>query len=235
MKELSVIIPAAGAGKRMGGNVNKQFMMLGGVPIIIHTLRAFQECERVRQIVVVTTRDAIDRVKKDVQQLHYLKVGDVVCGGEHRQDSVYNGLQALSNFPTDIVMIHDAVRPLVHQSEIRAVADAAEEYGAAVIGVQPKDTIKASSDGVFYSMTLDRASLWAVQTPQAFRWQIFHEASKKAREESFYGTDDAQLVERFGIRVKIVPGSSDNIKVTTPDDLELAEHLILRRKQEDSV
>ncbi len=234
MENISVIIPAAGVGKRMGGNVDKQFMLLAGVPILVHTLRVFQECERVRHIVVVTSLTSIACVKEYVQQWNISKVKDVIPGGVHRQDSVFNGLQALSHLTDDIVMIHDAVRPFIRQREILAVAEGAEKYGAAVIGVQPNDTIKISGDGIFYDATLDRAAIWAVQTPQAFQWKVLLEAAVKARNDSFYGTDDAQLVERLGAKVKIIPGCSDNIKITTPDDLELAERLFLRRKQENS-
>jgi 2-C-methyl-D-erythritol 4-phosphate cytidylyltransferase len=230
MKDLSVIIPAAGSGKRMGGDISKQFLPLGGVTILVRTLRKFQDCERVERIVVVTSQDSIDRVEEYVQQWNISKVIRVIAGGEHRQDSVYQGLQTLSSFTPDIVMIHDAVRPFIREHEILAVADAATKYGAAVIGFQPKDTIKTSSDGIFYGETLDRAALWTVQTPQAFRWKVFQEASIRAHNDSFYGTDDAQLVERIGMRVKIVPGCSDNIKVTTPDDLDIAERLLLRRE-----
>jgi 2-C-methyl-D-erythritol 4-phosphate cytidylyltransferase len=230
MRDLSVIIPAAGMGKRMGGDVNKQFMLLAGVPILVHTLRIFQECERVERIVVVTSQHSIEKVNGYVHKWNLSKIVNVIVGGEHRQDSVSKGLQDLSRFENTIVMIHDAVRPCVRSSDILAVADAAAEFGAAVVGVQPKDTIKTSRDGFFYSETLDRAILWAVQTPQAFQWKVFQEASLQARKDSFYGTDDAQLVERLGFRVKIVPGCTDNIKVTTPGDLDLAERLVKKRK-----
>lgn len=235
MKDVSVIIPAAGEGKRMGGNVRKQFLLLDGVPILVHTLRTFQECERVRRIVVVTSGTTIDDVKDYVQRWNIHKVVSVVRGGVHRQDSVYEGMQSLLSFAPEIVMVHDAVRPFVRQRDIIAVADGAAESGAAVIGVQPKDTMKTSRDGIFYEATLDRSALWAVQTPQAFQWKIFYEACIKAHNDSFYGTDDAQLVERVGMKVKIIHGNSDNIKVTTPDDLELAERLFLRRKRENPV
>ncbi len=233
MSDLSVIIPAAGVGKRMGGDVSKQFMLLAGIPILVHTIRVFEECERVGHIIVVTTQSSIDRVKEYVHTWNCLKVRNVISGGAHRQDSVYLGLQALSQSATDIVMIHDAVRPFIRQEEICTVADAAVKYGAAVVGLQPNDTIKTSLDGAFYNLTLDRATLWAVQTPQAFQWNIFYEASVKARNDSFYGTDDSQLVERLGMKVKIIPGSSDNIKITTAGDLELAERIFLRRKHEN--
>ena len=230
MRDLSVIIPAAGVGKRMGGDVSKQFINIAGVPILVHTLRKFQECERVERIVIATSQQSIEHVNGYVRQWNVSKVVNVIAGGEHRQDSVFRGLQDLSRFDNTIVMIHDAVRPCIRSSDILAVADAAVEFGAAVIGVQPSDTIKTSGDKVFFSETLDRTTLWAVQTPQAFQWKIFYEASIQARKDAFYGTDDAQLVERLGFRVKIVPGCADNIKVTTPDDLDRAERLVERRK-----
>ncbi len=229
MKKVSVIIPAAGIGKRMGKSVSKQFLMLKGIPLFIHTIKIFELHPKVDKIVVVVPDFMVSHVKELMVEFEIHKVSDVLAGGEHRQDSVINGFQALNPEPDDIVIIHDAVRPFVSISEISRCIEAAEQCGAAAVAIQPKDTIKTSVENEYFESTLDRGHLWSVQTPQIFRSDILGEAFRHAKSAGFYGTDDAQLVEKTGIKVKIIPGSYDNIKITTPEDLELAKLIIKRR------
>jgi 2-C-methyl-D-erythritol 4-phosphate cytidylyltransferase len=152
----------------------------------------------------------------------------VTVGGEKRQDSVYNALRRLSINPSDIVMVHDGVRPFIESKRVSHLIRACKDHEAAVLAVQPKDTIRRSRGGEFFDQTLDRNALWLVQTPQAFRGSLLMKAFKKAKVDKFYGTDEAVLVERIGVKAKIVEGSYDNIKITTQEDIELGQ-LILDR------
>lgn len=229
-ERVTAIIPAAGEGKRIGGEVQKQFRSLLGKPILAHTLEKFQTCEAVDEIVLVVSDSMMTDSTRLVEDYHISKVVEVVRGGSRRQDSVYNGLQALMVHPTDIVLIHDAVRPLVSHVQIEELIEACITYKAVVPAVQPKDTIKHSSpDGEFVFSTLDRSSLWLVQTPQAFAADLVVSAYQRAHAEQYSATDDASLVERMGVNVKIVEGRYDNMKITTSEDLSIAE-VILKRQ-----
>jgi 2-C-methyl-D-erythritol 4-phosphate cytidylyltransferase len=220
------VIPAAGTGSRMGGNRPKQFLELDGKPILFRTIEQFQSSSIVDCIVLVVGEDDIETVKALTQR--HEKVRDVIRGGAQRQDSVWNGLQKLKDRSDSLVIVHDAVRPFVSQESLRMVAIAALKHGAAVAGVLPKETIKFSDPEGFVLSTPDRKTLRVIQTPQAFRFDILHRAYEQAFKDGFYGTDDASLVERLGIKVKVVDGDYDNIKITTPADLELAK-IILKR------
>jgi 2-C-methyl-D-erythritol 4-phosphate cytidylyltransferase len=221
MHDIAVIIPAGGTGKRMGSRVPKQYLRLGGEPILLHSLRVFERLADVRQIIIAVPPDHLQRTQRLVQQGRCCKVTAIVEGGRERQDSVRIALEWMVGNP-DLVLVHDAVRPLVSPGVIREVIEAAHRWGAAVVGVKVKDTIKTEGKKRFYGRTLPRHLLWAVQTPQGFRTHLIVKAHRLARRAGFIGTDDASLVERMRIPVRIVEGSARNLKITTKDDLRIA-------------
>ena len=223
-QRVGVVIVAAGSSQRMGG-MDKVFALLGGKPILARVVDAFQGCNPVDQIVVVLTGQNLERGKQLVAEQGWSKVTDVCAGGRRRQDSVAAGLRRLSN--CDWVVIHDGARPLVTVDLINRGLEAARETGAAVAAIPVTDTIKLVGDDRIVRQTPPRQNLWAVQTPQVFGIKIITEAYSRANGDV---TDDASLVEQLGYRVKIYMGSYDNIKITTPDDLALAE--VLWRKYE---
>ena len=219
MRKVNVIIGAAGSGKRMGAPLPKQFLKQGGRTILEKTVEKFTGCDFVDNIVIVTGSDY--QVYCEELFAETIEAGrmHVVTGGKERQDSVYQALRTLENLGAcseDLVLVHDGVRPFVTRDIIQAVAQEAEETGAAIAAVPPKDTIRHIEEG-----TLDRSRLCCVQTPQGFRFGLLKEAFEKAMAEGFYGTDDASLVERLGHAVAIVPGAYTNIKITTPEDLTM--------------
>ena len=226
-KRVGAIIPAGGKGVRMGASSAKQFLALGGKPIFLHTLERVHSCPEVDRIVLVAPREHASQMEESVRSGHLAKTS-VAIGGDQRQDSVWSGLQLLKSDEIDIVVVHDAVRPFISHELIREVVATALNHGAAIAAVRPKDTVKSSSDDRVVLTTLKRDRLWIVQTPQAFRFDLLFQAYEKAFADGFYGTDDASLVERMGIDVKIVPGNYDNIKITTTEDLEFG-NLIARR------
>ncbi|MCI6159305.1 MAG: 2-C-methyl-D-erythritol 4-phosphate cytidylyltransferase [Selenomonadaceae bacterium] len=219
---VSVIFPAAGQGKRMGAGFNKVFLKLAGKEIIRHTLRRFSDVPAVGELIVVTGKEDLSHMQTILREEPGLKPWRVVAGGSERQYSVKNGLAAISR-EADIVLVHDAARPLVSRETIEAVIRAARLSGAAIAAVPEKNTVKiVSGDGVVVR-TPDRRTLWAVQTPQGFRRGILLRANERAEEEHFLGTDDASLVERIGTPVHVVRDRYENIKITTPGDLAVAE------------
>ncbi|WP_270167845.1 2-C-methyl-D-erythritol 4-phosphate cytidylyltransferase [Paenibacillus sp. SYP-B4298] len=223
------VIVAAGKGKRMGSAISKQYLPLAGKPILVHTLEAFERLNQVFEIALVVSEDDADYCRGLVQQHGLRKVRAVVAGGAERQDSVYRGLQALT---APWVMVHDGVRPLVSGVAVARCCEAAVQHGAAVLGVPVKDTIKqVNAEGVITG-TPDRQGLWAIQTPQAFRREVLQEALERALAEGFLGTDDAAAVERTGVAVAVAEGEYTNIKITTPEDLPLAELWLSLRKRE---
>ena len=219
------LIPASGLGRRLNSSSGKAFALIAGEPLISYTLRAFQDSPQVDEIVLVVRPDELSVTRDLVESRGFSKVKSITPGGEVRQDSVRNGLAEVSA-DSDIVAIHDGARPLITQDTIASTIRAADADGAAIAAVPVIDTIKSSLDGLFVNSTLDRETLFAVQTPQTFRRSIITEAYDRAYADRFYGTDDACLVERLGIPVRIVRGSYENIKVTTPIDLRIAESLL---------
>jgi 2-C-methyl-D-erythritol 4-phosphate cytidylyltransferase len=227
MKTLA-IIPAGGAGRRMGGGVPKQFLPLAGIPVLVHTLRVFQLSPLIDEIFLVVPDGDIQVVRRDIVEAHRLsKVKTVIAGGAERQDSVRNALKYVHD-DHGIVLVHDGVRPFVTGEMFRRIVAVAEEHGAAAVGVPVRDTVKAVSAAGEVVKTVDREGLWLTQTPQAFHRQLIVAAYAKALQDGFSGTDDASLLERMGISVRMIPGDHDNIKVTTPEDLVLGE-IINRR------
>lgn len=230
MNNYTVVIPAAGSGKRMNAGKNKLWLSLEGKPLIIHTLSVFENDPQCEGIVVAANQAERQSMHTLFFQFGLSKVKRIVAGGAERQDSVYEGLKTCES--EGVVLIHDGARPFVTDAVIRRLTAAASDSGAAVPAVPVKDTIKKASGGMV-SETLERASLWAVQTPQAFRLSLVRDAYKKAEEEGVAGTDDASLVERIGYPVKIVESDYDNIKITTPDDLVTARAILAKRREEE--
>jgi 2-C-methyl-D-erythritol 4-phosphate cytidylyltransferase len=218
-----VIIPAAGQGKRMGVGKNKLLLELDEIPVLIHTLRVFEsdeECESI--ILAIHPKDEME-FKTLLENYKITKVTHIVSGGKERQHSIYNALKKVSG--NGVILVHDAARPFVKKEHIHRLMENAEKYGAAILGVPAKDTMKKVLDGKVVE-TVERTSLWAVQTPQAFRMSILLEANELAEKENFVGTDDASLVERLSVPIKMVEGDYDNIKLTTPEDLFFAEAIL---------
>lgn len=213
----------------MNAGMNKQFLELGGEPLIVRTLNVFERDERCTRIVLVVNPAERSRFEQLLARFRIRKVAALTDGGEERQHSVYNGLQALAG--EEIVLIHDGARPFVRVHHLHELVNAAVQYGAAIPAVRVKDTIK-KANGLFVEQTIDRSSLWAVQTPQAFRLSLIMEAHEAAKQAGYLGTDDASLVERIGKPVKIIEGDYRNIKMTTPEDLLFAEAILASRMAE---
>ena len=222
---VTVILLAAGQGKRMNSSINKVFMLLNGKPILLHSILTFSKCSEVNSLVVVAAPDEVIYVKNMLNKLPGIKTWQVVSGGSERQYSIANALKVLPQ-ATDIVLVHDGARPLVTIQCINSVIQAATAHQAAVLAVPVKDTIKTVNDGGVVTGTPERHTLWSIQTPQGFDTNILRQAYERAAQDGYLGTDDASLVERMGASVKIVVGSYDNIKVTTPNDLIIAGALI---------
>jgi 2-C-methyl-D-erythritol 4-phosphate cytidylyltransferase len=222
-EHVSAIIVAAGAGVRMGG-IDKLFADVGGMPLLARTLAAFEECPSVDQIILVASESNLDRCWKLVRAYGFKKVTELVPGGARRQDSVQQGLDRVKDSPW--VLIHDGVRPFIDDSMVAAGIEAAREHGAAVAAVPVKDTIKVVNADHLVRNTPKRESLWIAQTPQVFRTEVIRAAYRDAFGDF---TDDAMLLERLGQPVKVYQGSYENIKITTPEDLDLAECILRRR------
>lgn len=218
-QKVGAVIVAAGESKRMDG-MDKIFALLGGEPLLMRATQAFQECPAVSQIVVAVSGEKQEKCQHLTAGEEWSKVSDICLGGKRRQDSVAAGLKLLDK--CDWVIIHDGARPFVTVELINRGLEAAEETGAAIAAIPVTDTIKLAGDDKIVMGTPPRHNLWAVQTPQIFRLDIITEAYRQAESDV---TDDASLVENLGYKVKIYTGSYDNIKVTTPDDLALAEIL----------
>ena len=226
---VSAILVAAGGSTRMGTSDSKQFIELLGKPAIEYTLRAFESCALISEIVVVCRAQDGDRIKKLVRSAHFNKVNAIVEGGDCRAQSVQNGIAAADR-RTQYYAIHDGARPLITPEEITAVVEAALETGAATLGTAVTDTIKfADSDNVITS-TPDRSQLRAVQTPQVFEKELYTLALSEATELDSV-TDDCSLIEKMGGEVQIVEGSRENIKLTVPVDIAVAETILSLRKQ----
>ncbi|MCM3125723.1 MULTISPECIES: 2-C-methyl-D-erythritol 4-phosphate cytidylyltransferase [unclassified Mesobacillus] len=227
-----VIIPAAGQGKRMGAGKNKLLLTLEATPILIHTLKVFEADPECSGIILAIHPDDEQEFKSLLNEYGIHKVSSLVTGGQERQDSVYNGLMAVSS-RDGIVLVHDAARPFIKIETIHKLVDVASKDGGAIVAVPVKDTIKKAANNQV-SETVERSSLWSVQTPQAFRVSVLLEAHNKAAREQFIGTDESSLVERIPHPVSIIEGDYDNIKLTTPEDLYFAE-AILRKRNESGV
>ncbi|MCX7841772.1 MAG: 2-C-methyl-D-erythritol 4-phosphate cytidylyltransferase [Clostridia bacterium] len=219
---VSAVIVAAGKGSRMNTDINKQYLEIVDVPVLARTLRAFDECAFVTEIVLVVNEAEILYCKQNiVDRFGFNKVKCLVSGGRERQESVFKGLNEVDP-GCDVVFIHDGARPFIRQESLEACLDAALEHGAGCIAVPVKDTIKQVDADNFIAATPERSMLWAIQTPQVFKYDIILDAHKKAAQEGFRATDDAMLAERAGVKVKLVMGDYFNIKITTQEDLLFA-------------
>ena len=225
---VTAIFPAAGSSKRMGGGVNKNLLELAGEPILIRSLKTFSQVERINFLIVIVGEHEVETVEKLLRAEKNLKSWRVTVGGSERQYSIANGLKILPD-DAEIILVHDAARPLISVQTINEVIDAAEKFGGAIAAVPTKDTIKIIDAEGFVKHTPPRKELVAVQTPQGFKREILLQAYDKAAEENFLGTDDSSLVERLGVKIKIVASSYENIKITTPEDIHVAE-TFLRNK-----
>lgn len=219
------IIAAAGAGTRMGGARAKQFLELAGVPLIIHTLKRFEQSATIGEVIVVLPAGEASPLLSVAAGFGLRKVSRVVPGGATRSESVWRGLQAVRAQTASVVAVHDGVRPFVTPEEIDRVVREAEERGAAILASPATDTIKEVSGGQVVR-TLRRADAWHAQTPQCFHYTLLRRAYEQARAAGFEATDDSALVERLGVPVFVVEGETRNIKITRPQDIALAEMLL---------
>jgi 2-C-methyl-D-erythritol 4-phosphate cytidylyltransferase len=221
------IILAAGQGRRMGESINKQYLKIKQHPILYYTLKAFSQNNCIDEIILVVAEGEVDYCRKEIiEKYNFFKIKDIAIGGKERQDSVLNGLKAASN--CEVVLIHDGARPFINQSIISNAIIYANLYGATACGVEPKDTIKVKDSLGFSVETPERDTLFCVQTPQAFKYDLILDCHKRIHEEGIKVTDDTMVVERYGNRVYLYEGSYDNIKVTTPEDLEIGTQILER-------
>lgn len=229
---IHAVIPAAGRGKRLGGNVKKQFLKLCDLPVAVHTLAAFQNSPLINEIVCIASKEDLSFFERLISDHSLTKVTKILPGGERRQDSVRAGVSHLEgrSDPDDLVVVHDGVRPLVTPRLIEKVIEAAKEGGSAVAALPVADSLKEVSSDKMILKSLPRENIWAMQTPQVFRLGILLEAYRSAAEEGFEGTDEAMLVERLGFPIRCVEGSIENIKITTSPDLATAEVLLRARE-----
>ena len=229
---VAALIPAAGRGKRMAKDTPKAFIPMGGAPLFTYTLRNFEICPQVQEVVLLVPDErAIQEAEEIVRQVGFQKVVGIMPGGAERQDSVYIGLKALDP-QTDIVLIHDGARPFVPVELIRRTIEETRFWKSVVAAIPVRDTIKEVAADGWVRKTIDRQHLWEIQTPQGFMYPLLLDAHERARAEKFYGPDDAALIERLGLPVKVIQGDRLNIKITTPEDLTLGESILEIQKGE---
>ena len=227
------IIPAAGVGVRMGGGTPKQFLSIEGVPIFVHTLRKFVSSDAIDGIILALRAEEMERAQTDVDREHFAKPVLLVAGGATRQETV---ARALAETPpsTEIVVVHDAVRPFIELAMIQRVVEAARKDGAAILGISSVDTVKQVERQIILG-TIPRERIVLAQTPQAFRYAIIKEAFARAAADGFNGTDESSLAERLGHNVTVLMGSDRNIKITKPSDLPLARLYIAQEKEQSKL
>lgn len=219
------IIPAAGSSKRMQNNISKQYLLLDGIPVLAHTLRIFQGSPEIHEIFLIVPKRDVEFARNGIVDRYGIsKVSNILAGGKERQDSVRKGIDSLEN-DHDIVVIHDGVRPFISEELLHSTILEASRVQAVTVGMPVKDTVKVVDHHGIVTETLNRNHLWLTQTPQAFDRDVIRKAYEAAYRDNYYGTDDASLVERIGVKVTMIRGSYNNIKITTKDDLILAEIL----------
>jgi len=225
------LVPAAGRGLRMGGPIAKQYLSLAGLPLIVHALRVLQSSPVIEEIILAVPEPDRQYCLDYIVVPHgFAKVTKIVSGGERRQDSVRHALAEVRT-DTEIVLVHDAVRPFLTEDMIEQVVDQAKVHGAAIVALPMRDTVKQVTKEGLVERTVDRSPLWLAQTPQAFRRDWLEEAHSKARTNRTHATDDAHLVELLGRPVMVVEGSGENIKVTRPEDLVIGEAILATRPE----
>ena len=227
----SVVIVSAGRGSRMKADINKQFLKLKGKEVIAHTIDKFYNNKNIDEIVVVVKEDEADFFRRNIIDKYGYKNIKIAFGGKERQDSVFNGLKAV-NERGDIVLIHDGARPFVTDEIIKNSIECAKKNKCVIVGVPVKDTIKIINKDNEVCDTPNRSTLWSIQTPQVFEYLSIIKAHKIAKEKSYYGTDDSMLMEYLGYNVKVIEGSYNNIKITTPEDLKIGEEILNENKKE---
>jgi 2-C-methyl-D-erythritol 4-phosphate cytidylyltransferase len=227
--KIVAIVPGAGIGKRFGPGTNKPFEFLGGKPLMIWVLETLEAIDEISEIIPVIKNENMGFSAELIEEYRISKVRRIAPGGPERQDSVYSGLRLVEDRES-IVLVHDGVRPLLEPVHVREAIAALCDCDGVVVGVPVKDTVKEVSGGMIRK-TYDRSRLWAIQTPQVFRYAVLLAAHEKAIAEAFYATDDSALVERYGGVVRIVQGSYTNIKITTPEDVQIAELFLNTRGQ----
>jgi len=225
---VAAIIPAAGVGQRMKSQIPKPYLLLAGKPILAHTLEVFEAVREIKEIAVVAHADDLEYCREEVIAPYgFKKVLRLVPGGKERQDSVYHALKALrQEDDLEIILVHDGVRPFITGEQIRRVIKAAKLHGGAVLGLPAQDTLKRVNGQGEVIHTLERKDIWQIQTPQGFQAGLLWRAFVEAYGNNFYGTDEASLVEALGQPVTVIQGDPWNLKITTPDDLQLAEALL---------
>jgi len=232
MKTAAIIV-AGGRGERFGGELPKQYLCLQEKPILAHTLLAF-EGSCVDGVVLVVNGDKIQFCQREIVNRYQLtKVKAIVSGGRDRQESVYNGFKAIEEGSIEVVVVHDGIRPFVSVSLIEEVAQEALRSGAAIVAIPVKDTVKLVSQEGIIRETIERKNLWLAQTPQAFRYELLREGFERLLQDESSVTDEAMMIERLGYKVRIIRGSEDNIKITTSQDLLLAEAILAKRYYTD--
>lgn len=231
MSKTVALVPAAGTGRRMGGGRPKQYRRLGQQPVISHTLETLDRCAFIDRLVVIVAAEWQEFCRQEILPgCNLQKPWQLVRGGSQRQQSVYEGLSALGG-EADIIVIHDAARPLISLSLLDRCISEAKGCGACSAGIPVRDTLKKVNERGIVEETVSRSHLWMVQTPQVFRYELLWSAHQKALRDNFQGTDDSALVERLGIPVKVILGSYENIKITCLEDLILAEHWLMRGRE----
>ncbi len=221
----TAIIVASGTGSRMGSEIPKQFIEVLGKPVIAYTINSLSKCKDIDEIIIVTLSDYLVYCKDIVDAFGFDKVSRIVCGGDTRGNSVFNGLKELDD-DCDIVAIHDGVRPMIDSDTVSECIHQARKYGCAAVGVKMKDTVKVCDENGFIDHTADREKMWAIQTPQVFKKDIIYALHKDAHEKNLSFTDDCILAESAGYKVKIVEGQYENIKITTPQDIFIMKGLL---------
>ncbi|HZE21955.1 MAG TPA: 2-C-methyl-D-erythritol 4-phosphate cytidylyltransferase [Desulfobaccales bacterium] len=233
---IAAIIAAAGIGIRMGHQLPKPYLQLARKPILAHTLKVFEAVPEIQEVTLVVHPQDLEFCQDNIiAPFNLKKVLRLVPGGKERQDSVYHALKALKHEDElEIVLVHDGVRPFVTPEQIHQVIDAARRYGAAVLGLPAQDTLKRVNTEGRIHQTLERTDIWQIQTPQAFQASLLWRAFTEAYSRNFYGTDEASLLEELSHPVAVIPGSPFNLKITTPDDLLLAEAIFSMRRRKKS-
>ncbi|MCP4367963.1 MAG: 2-C-methyl-D-erythritol 4-phosphate cytidylyltransferase [Deltaproteobacteria bacterium] len=221
---VSAVIVAAGKGVRMNDAVRKQYLPLAGRPVLAHCLTLFEKCNLINKIILVVPEDDFDYCRNNILPMLKSKI-NLVAGGRERQESVYNGLIAVGE-NNGIVIIHDGVRPFANNEMLESCIRGAKKHGACIVGVPMQDTLKKISFSNSIEKTIERNNIWLAQTPQAFRYEIIKKAHENAKLKEYTATDDAFLVEQIGNPVKIVKGNKNNIKITTREDLKLAQAML---------
>lgn len=228
---VTAIVPAAGLGTRFGAGTNKPFHPLLDKPLIVWAVEAFEAVDEIREVIPVLKESDLDMGVDIFEKYNLSKIKRIAPGGKERQDSVFSGLRLLKE-KVDIVLIHDGARPLIDKSMIRMALKEISGFDGVVVGVPVKDTIK-EVQGDIVRKTLKRETVWAVQTPQIFYYDAIMKAYRRAMADKFYSTDDSALIERIGGKVKVAMGSYSNIKITTPEDISVAEVLLRERMKDE--